>query len=101
MGWMESSSSNHSCDCRKKDDHKHHDWGCRKKDDHKHHDCDCYNWHKYQDDNDWRRRCRNRLERVQIVSTSTNNGPVNGSVNGLGNGIDNDCHKKRKKKMEE
>ena len=110
MSWMESSSSNHSCGCHKKDDHKNHDCGCHKKDNHKHHKCDCHekrakydkcSWYKHRNDNEWRRRCRNRLERVQVVSGATNSGSDNSSVNGSSNGIGDCSHKKRKKRKDD
>ena len=107
MSWMESSSNNHSCGCHKKNDHKHHKCDCHKKDDHKHHKCDCHkkddhnhhrcnchekrdkcdkcSWNKHRYDNEWRRRCRNRQERVQVFSRFSNSW------------LDNRIHKKRKK----
>lgn len=107
MRWNEHSSSNHCCGCHIKDNCKHHDCGCNKKDDTKHHKCDCYekrnkcdkcSWKKHRNDNEWRRRCRNRLERVQVISKVNNCDSKHNLYNGTGH-EQGDCnHKKRKKR---
>lgn len=106
MRWNEENSSkNHCCGCHIKDNRKHDDCGCNKKDDTKHHKSDCYekrnkcdkcSWKKHRNDNEWRRRCRNRLERVQVISKVNNCDSKH--KNGSGHEQEDCNHKKRKKR---